>query len=315
LNMPSIPQRTRMDLACPATPGNRHNQMIRVAVSLIANGLSSQTVFAELRGKYDHSVLDAEIRGVIKWACGKNLRPSWYDPRFYNPATQTSAPVTVASATANAERFLKGFRCGHGDLWHASPWRPLEDAAFDALPLLAGLFNRGELVNMCSEYGQGVTKTRDEWMVYVREHGAPAGSIGCMFRPNPVSSTPTGENGGWTDADVTAHRFALVESDVLSLDLQLPLLARLPLPIATIIFSGGKSYHALVRVDAADWATYRRKVSKLLSLLRPLGFDQATGNPSRMSRLPGALRCGSMQRLVFLNPDVSGNTPIFGGVA
>jgi len=26
-----------------------------------------------------------------------------------------------------------------------------------------------------------------------------------MFRPNPVSGTPTGEKGGWTDADITAY--------------------------------------------------------------------------------------------------------------
>jgi hypothetical protein len=134
-----------------------------------------------------------------------------------------------------------------------------------------------------------------------------------MFRPNPVSGTPTGEKGGWTDNDVTAHRFAVLESDLLPLELQLAVIARLPLPIAAIIFSGKKSYHALVRVDTPDAVSYRRDVSRMLALLRPLGFDQSTGNPSRMSRLPGAMRGKHMQKLLYLNPDAIGETPIFGG--
>jgi RecA-family ATPase len=108
---------------------------------------------------------------------------------------------------------------------------------------------------------------------------------------------------------------SLVESDILPLELQLSVIARLPLPVAAIIFSGGKSYHALVQVDASDAFAYRRDVGRMLSLLRPLGFDQGTGNPSRMSRLPGAMRGGQQQRLLYLNPDARGETPIFEGIA
>jgi hypothetical protein len=211
------------------------------------------------------------------------------------------------------ERFLNGRRyVDEAQVRRASPWRPLEDPALDALPALAGLFHANDLVNVCPEHGVGLTKTRDKWMAYVRDHGAPSGSIGCLFRPNPVSGTPTGGKGGYTDADVTVHRFALIESDILSLDLQLSVLAHLPLPIAAIIFSGRKSYHAIVRVDAPDCLTYRKDVGRMLALLRPLGFDQSTGNPSRMSRLPGALRGTQMQKLVYLDPDARGVTTILG---
>jgi hypothetical protein len=287
--------------------------MIKIAVSLIGNRLSPEAVFIELRGKYDQTVTDAEIRGVVKWACGINPKPTGYGNRYHNSPAPRPAPVTTASATAAVERFLKGFRCDEADLYLASPWHPLEDPAFDALPLLAGLFYGDDLVNVCPEHGPGITKTRDQWMAYVRDHGAPSGTIGCMFRPNRVSGTPTGEKGGWTDADVTSHRFAVIESDLLPLDLQLSVLARLPLPIAAIVFSGGKSHHALVRVDAPDAVAYRRDVSRMLALLRSLGFDHSTGNPSRMSRLPGAMRGEHMQKLLYLNPDATGETPIFGG--
>ena len=263
---------------------------------------------------YGPDFKDAEIWNLIKGAERKKPRPTGYSNRYHNsPAPRPAQPVTAESATAGVERFLKSFRCDEADVWHASPWPPLEDPVFDALPLMAGLFHGGDLVNVCPEHGAGITKTRDEWMVHLRNYGAPSGSIGCMFRPNPVSGTPTGDKGGWTDADITVHRFALVESDILPLDLQLSVLARLPLPIAAIIFSGGKSYHALVKVDAPDAVEYRKDVSRMLALLRPLGFDQSTGNPSRMARLPGAMRGIEIQRLVYLNPDASGETSIFGG--
>jgi len=307
-----IPERTRAELAMPAAPGARHCQMIRVAVPLIGNGLSPEAVFAELRGKYDHTVTDIEIRGVVKWALSKNPRPSGFGNRYHNsPAPRPAQTVTIESATAAGERFLKGHRHTEAELLRASPWRPLDDSAFDALPVLAGLFNRDDLVNVCTEHGVGITKTRNQWMSRIRDAGAPSGGIGCMFRPNPVSGTPTGEKGGWTDADITAHRFALLESDLLPLDLQLSILARLPLPIAAIIFSGGKSYHALVRVGAPDAVEYRKVVGRMLALLRPLGFDQSTGNPSRMSRLPGAIRGAGQQKLIYLNPDTSEANPIF----
>ncbi len=311
---PFVPKRTRTELASPAAPGGRHAQIIKIAVPLIGNGLSPEAVFAELRGKYDCTVTDSEIRGVVRWALAKNPQPSGYGNCFhYGAPSRPAQPVTMESATAAAKRFLKGFGCGEADLWHASPWSPLEDPALDAIPLLAGLFHGDDLVNLCPEIRVGITKRRDDWLAYVRNHGAPSGNDGCLFRPNPVSGTPTGEKGGWTDADVTAHRFALVESDILPLDLQLSVLARLPLPIAAIIFSGRKSYHALVQVDAPDAVAYRRDVGRMLALLRPLGFDQSTGNPSRMSRLPGAMRGEGLQRLVYLNPDASGVMPILGG--
>jgi len=311
---PAIPRRTRAELICPAPPGGRHEQARRIIFSLVAQGFCGDAIFVQVRGMYGPDFRDAEIWNLIKGAQSKNPQPSGYSNRYQNsPAPRPAQPVTVESATAGVERFLKSFRCDEADVWHASPWPPLEDPVFDALPLMAGLFHGGDLVNVCPEHGAGITKTRDEWMVHLRNYGAPSGSIGCMFRPNPVSGTPTGDKGGWTDADITVHRFALVESDILPLDLQLSVLARLPLPIAAIIFSGGKSYHALVRVAAPDAVEYRKDVGRMLALLRPLGFDQSTGNPSRMARLPGVMRGTEHQRLVYLNPDASGETSIFGG--
>jgi hypothetical protein len=56
---------------------------------------------------------------------------------------------------------------------------------------------------------------------------------------------------GCQDVNVTAYRFALIECDQIPRPLQLSLLARLPLPIAAILTSGGRSLHAWVKVNAA----------------------------------------------------------------
>ena len=181
---PSIPPRTRAELLSPAVPGGRHGQMIKIALALIGNGLSAEAVFSQLRGMYDRTSHDSEISNVIKWAMSKNPQPSGYgNVRRVNFLPPRPLPtVTAEGAAVAAERFLTGFRCDEADLWHASPWRPLEDPALDALPLLAGLFHGGELVNVCPEYGVGLTKTRDEWLVHVRNHGAPSASIGCFVQ-------------------------------------------------------------------------------------------------------------------------------------
>ena len=72
----------------------------------------------------------------------------------------------------------------------------------------------------------------------------------------------------------------------------MPLLAKLPLPIAAILGSGGRSLHAWVRIDAANADEFRGDVSRMLALLAKFGVDAKNKNPSRMSRLPGVV-CGN----------------------
>jgi len=123
---------------------------------------------------------------------------------------------------------------------------------------------------------------------------------------------------GIADRHVAAFRFALIEFDHLPLGLQVSLVARLPLPVAAIITSGGRSLHAWIRVDAPNEASYREETSRILSLLAPLGVDQANKNPARLSRLPGVSRLigggkDSRQRLLFLNPNAFTPAAIFPG--
>jgi len=215
----------------------------------------------------------------------------------------------IDPATA-VENYLKGFRITEAELWELSPVRP-DDRKHDPVMLLEALFGQRELVNIVSDCtidesgarprGYGETMTRDEWVKRILVSGPPEGRGGCWFRINPV------DGHGIADANVTSFRYALVEADKLPTELQLSLYAKLLLPIAAILTSGGRSIHCLVRVDTTDASDYRETVTHILRLLAKFGVDQQNKNPSRMSRLPQVQRCvgaegDGMQRLLYLNP-------------
>jgi hypothetical protein len=321
LPAPSIPAKTRAELVSPAAPGGRHDQMIRVALSLIGNGLSPEAAFVELRGKYDSTVTDAEVYGVVEWALAKNPRPSGFRNR-YLPAPRPVQPVTAESAVASVERFLKSFRCDEADMVHASPWRPLEEWRTDSLMVFAGLFFVHEKVNIISDHfegkpvGAGRIMTREEWMRHFREYGAPQCPAGTWFRFNPVTEKGSGKGGAVCDSDVTAYRFLLIESDKLPMELQLSFLGKLRLPVAALLSSGGRSIHCLIKMDCTDADEYREQSGRILKMLRPYGFDPATGNASRMARLPGVTRQiganeSGEQRLLFFSPEAAHGERIF----
>jgi hypothetical protein len=332
---PFIPPRTRAELASPAAPGDRHKQMVDIAVPLIGNGMAPQAVFAQLRAMYDPTVTDAEIESVIAWVVGKNPAPSGYGNRGYlcDPA-RPALPVTPESASAAVEEYLKGFpvdpaigkreneldkkgffRCDTADYYDRSLWRPLEDWRLDSLMLFAALFFGNEFINIVTKHtgkgkpdGIGRTKLRDDWMRDFRKNGIPQGPAGAWYRFNPTTKTGSGDKGGHTDDDVTAFRFMLIESDKLPMELQLSFFGKLRLPIAALYSSGGKSIHCLVKMDCTDADQYREQVARILNMLRPYGFDASNKNASRLSRLPGASREiganeNGEQRLLYLNPE------------
>jgi hypothetical protein len=332
---PFIPPRTRSELASPAPPGHRHEQMKNVVLPLVGAGLTPDAVFAQLRSMYARDVSDREIRDLITWAALKNPRPYGRHRRARTSSMRSlqrammSARVTANQAIANTQKLLGDFRCDERDLWHVSPWRPLDDWRFDPLMLFAALYSKQEYINVISDFtledkdgeqkanpkGAGETLLRDEWMRWIGEHGTPQSKAGAWIRPNPVKKRGVGKDGAITDADVTSHRFCLLESDALPVDLQLSLWARLPLPVAAIITSGGRSVHAWIMLNCSNAQEYRAKVEQIHALLARLGICPSNKNPSRLSRLPGAEReigkyRDGAQRLLYCNPEPL-EAPIF----
>lgn len=120
---------------------------------------------------------------------------------------------------------------------------------------------------------------------------------GAWVRINPL------DGHGVADANVTDYRYVLVESDSLPLERQNALIRELELPIVTLTYTGGKSLHAIVRVDAGNREEYRKRVAYLFDICKKNGLDidKSCKNPSRLSRLPGILRNGKKQFLIDTN--------------
>lgn len=121
--------------------------------------------------------------------------------------------------------------------------------------------------------------------------------VGAWIRFNPLDGK------GVKNENVTEYRYALVESDNTDISTQNAMIRELELPVACLVYSGGKSLHAIVRVDAGSYEEYRARVDYLYKVCEKngLSIDKQNRNPSRLSRMPGVTRGGRKQFLVDTN--------------
>ena len=145
----------------------------------------------------------------------------------------------------------------------------------------------GQLIMELDHYG-------DDIGAALGDYNPEAGAWICF---NPM------DGGGRRNENVTDFRYALVECDNMELGKQQAIIKQLELPCAALVYSGGKSVHAIVRVDAPDYAEYRRRVDYLYAACQKNGLtlDQQNRNPSRLSRMPGILRGEKRQALLETN--------------
>lgn len=120
---------------------------------------------------------------------------------------------------------------------------------------------------------------------------------GAWIRFNPLDGK------GCKNENVTDFRYALVESDEQDLPQQYALIKELELPVAILVHSGKKSLHAIVRIDAANYDEYRKRVDYLYMVCEKNGLklDRQNRNPSRLSRMPGVIRGEHKQYIVEKN--------------
>ena len=122
-------------------------------------------------------------------------------------------------------------------------------------------------------------------------------AAGAWIRINPLDGK------GVKDFNVVDFRYALVESDNIDVEKQNAIIHELELPVACLVFSGRKSIHAIVKINAADHAEYRKRVDFLFKVCEKNGLavDLSNKNPSRLSRMPGVIRAGRKQFLMETN--------------
>lgn len=159
--------------------------------------------------------------------------------------------------------------------------------------------NRGNSAHTAGELIEALQKCRAKGER--RDVGAAINDYnheaGVWIRVNPVTSADG------TDASVSVYRNALIESDSKPPEEQLAIIRKLNLPCAAIVHSGGKSIHAVVKVEAPTEKEYQRRVDRLFRECEKAGLtlDRQNRNPSRYSRLPGVLRGKGRQFLIDTN--------------
>ena len=186
------------------------------------------------------------------------------------------------------------------------------DPARQLITYLETLFEAGENVGYVVETWEKDGKflptrgcwdrTAGELIEALSRCGGDLGSVlgdydpqaGAWIRFNPLDGQ------GCKNENVTDFRYALVESDSMPVEEQNAALRALELPIAALVHSGGKSLHAIVRVEAGSYEEYRKRVDFLYEVCRKNGLDidRQNRNPSRLSRMPGVERKGNRQFLV-----------------
>lgn len=120
---------------------------------------------------------------------------------------------------------------------------------------------------------------------------------GAWIRFNPLDGK------GIKNENVSDFRYALVESDNVEIEQQNAIIRELELPVAVLVYSGKKSLHAIVHIDAENYEEYRRRVDFLYQICAKNGLspDTQNRNPSRLSRMPGVQRGENRQFIVDTN--------------
>ena len=170
---------------------------------------------------------------------------------------------------------------------------------------LSSAFAATEVVCICEQVEEGRPLTSGSFLPvedWIKRFDSPDSILfrpdraeGVYVRINPFK--PNLYSG--SDNDVSAYRHVLVEFDDKPKPEQEKLLRDSGLPISVLIDSGGKSIHGWVRVDAPSRKEWDARRDLIYSAIP--GIDPKNKNPSRFSRLPGAWRGESQQKLLATN--------------
>ena len=288
----------------PGKNGGYHTAIFRVACVAREAGLEEARIVEAIRAHTKPGgrvVPDNEITDAVAAAFRKEGREP---PDYTGPRVKPTflAECLKAGRGATAE-----------DIMRRSPVK-LDWPDDEGWRAIGFLYGEDELLFIGDDRKPGAVgrsiRTRAEWCAAFESAG---GATEPKFIPNPLTGKAAAKRSGIGetlrgDGCVAAYRFAVAESDAMSLEDQLAFWAGCPsLAVAMLTFSGSKSIHALLRVDCADAAEWDAKVAGELfpGFLVPLGMDAACKNPARLSRMPGHFRTDKLtiQRCLYLAPE------------
>lgn len=290
--------------ACPSAGAGVHGWILScanwAAIERVSPGDAQRGILAAMTRPPSPK---AEVGIALVKAYAEHRRGT-FTPRHIAPAKPKPRPMTAAAFIA------RGDGAAEADWHEASPLRlDWEPGPRDAAALLRVLYRPGERVFCGERYGggEGVRMAAD-WIAAF-DDGRP---VPPHFIPNPLTGKAhplaDGKLSRRGDSAVAGFLYAVAEFDTMSKADQLAFWwGYRSAPIVALIDTGGKSIHALLRVDAPSREAWERDIEQKLfaRVLCPLGCDAACRNESRLSRLPGHFRRerNAWQRLLYLNPE------------
>lgn len=206
------------------------------------------------------------------WVMGKEIK----EPLNWNPSQEIINYLEALFSPGDIIGYVNdGYLHKNGDI---EKWLPK-----------AGVYTRtaGDII-------EGLRKYKDDIGAVL---GDPNPNCGAWIRFNPLD----GE--GVKNTNVVDFKYALVESDSMSIEQQNEIIRELELPVVALTYSGSKSLHAIVKIDAVNYPQYQERVDYLYKIVEKNGLkvDKQNKNPSRLTRLPGFIRGDKKQFLVATN--------------
>lgn len=192
-------------------------------------------------------------------------------------------------------------------LYDVSPLSPKPGAV--AEDLLSALYPADARIVVSTDLRNMRLLTCGDFDLQVRES-----MRGVYFKVNALTRDPSGFKGGVCDSDCGLD-YVMLEMDKTPLKDQSLLWSSLiaaGLPVVSLVHSGGKSLHAILRLNAADSDDYAQRAVALLRLIANFIPDTTSINRSRYTRLPGCIRAEkerAMQSLYYLRGDAPPWTP------
>lgn len=296
-----------------------HRSLLLPAIKGVKLGLSFEQIVADIKTQVGGSLQCNEVENTVRSAFKKtqpivDREPDW-SPRPRRRKRYEIREISSVEAAAWSGRFI-GIKNGATREDFAA-LSPVEPDATSAADFIEALFQPDEHLCIGDKY---TTKTAS-----VTEHaerlrrGFTAPQIWVTPFSGQCAIGPSGKPSQRLKDLITARRFCSIEfDDEENWPLQKQaafwygIILKKALPVAALIYSGGKSIHAWMHIAARNADDWERLVvvqffDKDGGVFAKLGADASAKQPMHGSRLPGHQRVetGRTQNLLYLNPQVS----------
>ncbi|HRT29235.1 MAG TPA: hypothetical protein P5527_05540 [Kiritimatiellia bacterium] len=293
--------------------GQRNASLLGICNLGVLAGLPDCQIEQEIRDASGNPPLTvSEVRHALRKA-RMDVQPLASRPdacRTWEPPPPKPPPLGAGAVSFVRRMIARGTGAALSPV--PVPTDPEEQTAL----FLETLYKPDEFLFIGDQYDRGkigaTVRTCAEWTEFIRAGGKAAP----LMIGNPLTGrqglTKEGKPSFRCTACVEAFRYALVEFDALPIPDQCAfwqgVINAKVLPLRALTYSGGKSIHGLIQIDAPDRAAWDKQMEVLLYAVshpdapKEYQADRACKNPDRMTRLPGATRPdkGSVQNLLWL---------------